>query len=207
MRKLKTVLKAIMQENTGIHFLDSGQDDNRHWQRNQKIQDWDKQPLYSYDQQEITINLYPFLLKHLEITDISEALNNKFKRYMKKSDGSYLNDMEVFIKAEGTVLDSVFNTYNGDSMLSQVLQGIVFTFNNEHYIILQVHTGADVRGGYTIPQVFKLDYDSFICGDNNANVKTERGEYGTDDGYSFYDAEGKTKTYQQIYAEGILEVS
>jgi hypothetical protein len=42
-----------------------------------------------------------------------------------------------------------------------------------HYLILQVHGGADVRGGYTRPQVFELleGMDGFIMSGQDAYFK------------------------------------
>ena len=39
------IIKAMLTENTGVHFLDSGGDDNRRWQRNQGV-DFDSKPKY-----------------------------------------------------------------------------------------------------------------------------------------------------------------
>jgi hypothetical protein len=46
------------------------------------------------------------------------------------------------------------NTYNEDNLLSQTLQFVYFTWNRDEYVVLQVHGGCDVRGGYTAPHVF-----------------------------------------------------
>ena len=51
------------------------------------------------------------------------------------------------------------NSYNGEDMLSQVIQYVYFTWNREAYVVLQIHGGADVRGGYSTPHVFKIDSD------------------------------------------------
>ncbi len=56
------------------------------------------------------------------------------------------------------ILDS-FNTYNGESSLSQVLQGTYISSvgrDTPDYVLLQVHGGCDVRGGYTNAKMFKL---------------------------------------------------
>ena len=50
---------------------------------------------------------------------------------------------------------SVFNTYNEESALSQVLQGAVYYREGCEYLIVQVHGGADVRGGYSRPIVLE----------------------------------------------------
>jgi len=51
------------------------------------------------------------------------------------------------------------NTYNGEDALSQVLQYVYFTLGDETYIVLQIHGGADVRGGYSTPMVFRVGSD------------------------------------------------
>jgi len=48
-----------------------------------------------------------------------------------------------------------FNTYNQEMHgLSQVLQGVVFGGPYAEYGFIQVHQGADVRGGYTAPRAY-----------------------------------------------------
>lgn len=48
------------------------------------------------------------------------------------------------------------NTYNGEHhSLTQVLQGTCVGGPYAEYVFLQVHQGADVRGGYTGPRVYK----------------------------------------------------
>lgn len=48
------------------------------------------------------------------------------------------------------------NTYNGECHgLSQVLQGTNLGGPYAEYVLLQVHQGADVRGGYTGPRVYE----------------------------------------------------
>ena len=42
--------------------------------------------------------------------------------------------------------------------MSQILQGANLTINEEQYILIQIHGGADARGGYTDAKLFK-------CGD------------------------------------------
>lgn len=52
------------------------------------------------------------------------------------------------------------NTYNGEfATASQVLQVVAFGGPYAEYAAVQVHGGADVRGGYTAPRVYHLPYD------------------------------------------------
>ena len=46
--------------------------------------------------------------------------------------------------------------------MSQILQGANLTINEEHYILIQIHGGADARGGYTDAKLFKCDEDGMI---------------------------------------------
>lgn len=57
------------------------------------------------------------------------------------------------------------NTYNGEfEELSQVLQGVNFGGPYAEYVAIQVHGGADVRGGYTAPRVYNV-WDGWIPGE------------------------------------------
>jgi hypothetical protein len=65
------------------------------------------------------------------------------------------------------------NTYNDECSLSQTLQFIYAEVDGEEFVLLQVHGGCDVRGGYTAPKVFRgngnsdhaiLDYNRATIG-------------------------------------------
>jgi hypothetical protein len=137
----KTTEQAIYEmltESTGTHFLDSGGATGRHWQRNQikTIQDFKNQELVIYDPtfDEITLNIFPFLNEHLEYEE------------------------------EQTENIGVFNSYNCDSCLSQVIQFVYAgDFYEDNIIALSIHNGADVRGGYTDYKIFSGDYESLLC--------------------------------------------
>jgi hypothetical protein len=74
-----------------------------------------------------------------------------------------------------------FNTYNWASNHSQVLQGAELTreseWGEEKYLLLQIHGGADVRGGYTDAKLFKLD-----CHAEYYNALTEDCGFSDDSG-------------------------
>lgn len=48
------------------------------------------------------------------------------------------------------------NTYNGECMLSQVLQFVYWEDDDGAHVLLQIHGGCDVRGGYTDPVAFDV---------------------------------------------------
>ena len=69
---------------------------------------------------------------------------------MSRQAADYLNDnFEVRVERS-------WNTYNGESDLSQILQGSNLEIFDEHYILIQIHGGCDARGGYTDAKLFKL---------------------------------------------------
>ncbi|MEM4067488.1 MAG: hypothetical protein QXV17_11605 [Candidatus Micrarchaeaceae archaeon] len=99
------------------------------------------------------------------------------------------------LENEGWKRQYTFNTYEHDgSILSQVLQGIIFSDadENDFYIILQVHNGCDVRGGYTFPRIFKLvDVDYFFIWQGDLSAGCECGTvYSDDGGYHWYVSDG-----------------
>lgn len=51
----------------------------------------------------------------------------------------------------------IVNTYNHDCLLDYALQYRQFSLNGVHYVLLQVHNGGDVRGGYSAPIVYQVN--------------------------------------------------
>ena len=169
--KIETKIAEMLKENTGTHFLDSGQDNNRAWQRNQS-RDFAKEPVTTVDiyKDDMTISLstYHFLISHLELDDKTDKYNKMYDALYKDSEEAHLADMEDFasmFEPEGTT-----NTYNFENTLDQTLQYTMFNDNDDDtFIILQIHGGCDVRGGYTKPYIFYLpDSDYFYM--NMTNV-------------------------------------
>jgi hypothetical protein len=164
----KQIVYGMLTENTGTHFLDSGGSEGRMWQRNAKktIQDFENEDEQSYEfdfkYNEIyrTVSVFHYLTNNLEIDDICEHFNklqNENDNWDAKGDfygvsleaGNFLNvlkDVEI---------QRSWNTYNGDSDLSQILQGTTLEIDGEYYFIIQIHGGADARGGYTHAKMFK----------------------------------------------------
>lgn len=63
------------------------------------------------------------------------------------------------------------NTYNGEQFVSQTLQFMCFTDGLNDYVLLQIHGGCDVRGGYTAPRVFEInDIDYFLLYMDTTNI-------------------------------------
>lgn len=98
--------------------------------------------------------------------------------------------------------NAVINTYNAENMLTQDIQFLGFAVNEvpEEYqdnfglstgsmILLQIHGGADARGGYTAPKLFsELGYDDcfgYLVADANLGC-TNGHSWHTDDDYHWY---------------------
>ena len=178
------LIYSMLTENTGTHMCDSGGDNGRMWQRNASkcLQDFADEPeeLFQYDSKynEIyrTVSVFHFLTNNLEIDDISfkfNELNTNPKDWDANcnEDNVYIYGVSVEAWEYLTLMmptkdkeyfevkvSRSWNTYNGYSDLSQILQGANLTINEEHYVLIQIHGGADARGGYTDAKLFK-------CGD------------------------------------------
>lgn len=154
----------MLIENTGRALGDSGDAYGRAWERNQgkTIEDFEREPeerwVYhkrgNYLQRTVSVFHY---LSQLETDWICDYFNemgcadwDAEEVYgVSKAQWDWLNS-----KCEVTI-ESTFNTYNGDSDLSQILQGSWLGINDEQYLLLQIHGGCDARGGYTDAKLFK----------------------------------------------------
>ena len=172
--KLQNLIYSMLTESTGTAIADSGGDDGRHWQRNQKktIQDFIDAPecsLESYHYKDNnwdlipTIDLFHKLTSSLELDSLCDEFNSmpvdnwNSDYYGVSSEGfEWLEDRGF--KAIG----EAYNSYNYDSALSQVVQGQQLEYQGDDYLLLQIHNGADVRGGYTDAKLFKVDFDQIV---------------------------------------------
>jgi hypothetical protein len=167
------VIYGMLTENTGRHMLDSGGSSGRAWQRNamKTLEEFRAEPeawLNGGDYPDITKSTFWHLVNNLEHdAGLTAAYHEFAKAY---PDESWLEISELWLDKLGVPSEGgefysdarwTFNTYNfTDSWLcDQTLQGTTFGMGGNEYLILQVHGGADVRGGYTKPQVFSLKYE------------------------------------------------
>jgi len=200
---LEQTIAAMMTENTGTHMLDSGGACGRNWQRNAgaTIDDFRARPsaTLEIDIREFGGGKYVDLMPTVDIfhklTSGVIELDELCREYNARAVddwGSDLNGVshsnEEWLQAMGFEWDDRecgFNTYNWDNNFSQVLQGNFITreteYGSEKYVLLQIHGGADVRGGYTDAKLFKLDdhaeeYD-LLRDDCGFSVEYDDGEY------------------------------
>jgi hypothetical protein len=198
---LQNLIASMLVENTGIHFMDSGGENGRKWQRNQgkTVQDFMKEPEVSIEfdpardtsSEDIAVSLSAFHVlttyAGLELDELCDTFNGKYAGTRDEWAGDYYGvtakgqkwlDRNGFAYRENK--DKSWNSYNWDSKLDTVLQGtpLYHEATDSYYCLLQVHGGADVRGGYTDARLFKVDSD--VCGEGFLNL--EPGVYGSIDG-------------------------
>lgn len=174
MDKLDNLIYAMLTENTGRALGDSGDAYGRHWQRNQKrsLEDFRNEPAakleissHTYNDGKVTyyfeptISLFHKLTSTLDLDELCDEFN---ALPVEDWDGEYYGTSAAgfewlenhnFYSSEG------FNSYNGDSVLSQVIQGELLNREGVYYVLLQIHNGCDIRGGYTDAKLFRLPED------------------------------------------------
>jgi len=200
--KTAEVLAGMFTENTGRHFLDSGGAYGRNWERNQgkvvqNFLDLPEASIEVYDKEDwyLTRSTFHFLLGRLEW---DEEWNNKLDEVAEAHpEDNWFAVAEMFIEwiktdAEGEyhhpeATTITVNTYNHESSLDQVIQFTQINFDGDDacypdLIVLQVHGGADVRGGYTAPVVFLACGDSEVglLDDSDLNMSCEGSKVSTD---------------------------
>lgn len=162
--RTEQVIFDMMTENTGRHLLDSGGESGRHWQKNQglTLEVLKNQPAMTLDVKygDATLSVFHFLTSQLTYNPEENAA---FYEWADGRDGSWLELMEEYCQFNGAGERGWgANSYNYDSNLSQVIQYQTYERDNTVYLLLQLHNGADVRGGYTAPKVFSFDPYDFI---------------------------------------------
>jgi hypothetical protein len=171
MNQVQKLVYGMLTENTGKAMCDSGFSEGRGWQINQKktIEDFNNEEMevYEFDWERgdimRTVSVFHYLTNNLQLDDLCD----EFNEIQEESDdwnaecesyGVSRNAFDHINSFENDVIeDRVFNTYNGESDLSQILQGANLTINDEAYFLVQIHNGADARGGYTDAKLFKYD--------------------------------------------------
>lgn len=162
--KTQELIFSMLVENTGRHFLDSGDHYGRHWEKNKNktIQDFIKEPEATLEidgsdySGSVSISLFHYLDKALELDEFCEQFNSipcdnwDSDIYGVSSQGKdYLDGLEATVKGD-------YNSDNGESALSQVIQYTTLDIDGGEYILIQVHGGCDVRGGYTNAKLFRI---------------------------------------------------
>ena len=143
---------------TGTHFLDSGGVHGRHWQNPRQPKDM---PPVTVDDYGATINTAHFLAEHMEV---ERQTQDEFFTWAALPENEKLSWFEAGERYATEVLcltqSARDNTCNNESDLSQVYIWEVYNLeepsdwifaDEDTLVLIYVHTGADVRGGYAYP--------------------------------------------------------
>lgn len=194
------VVQNMLTENTGIAMMDSGGESGRAWQRNQGINFANEEEssifvsVYNNKLEvEFTRSLYHHLVNTLEY---NEDMQSRYDSFVEDSEESHYADIYNFVEHLAELGDvilrnddvNVWNSYNGECNLSQTMQGWSGELESlgETIVILQIHGGADVRGGYTAPKIFTIIDESFYMF-ADGHISCYCGEsWWSDDSYNWY---------------------
>ena len=174
MSNVEKLVYGMLIENTGKAMGDSGGTDGRMWQRNQKksFEDFsnEDEEVFEFDYQygdiTRTVSIFHFLTNNLELDDLCDEFNqiqedsDNWKSDIHGVSWQAYDHIDSF--EDDLVVQRSWNTYNGESDLSQILQGANVEINGDPYVIIQIHNGADARGGYTDAKLFKCDEEGII---------------------------------------------
>lgn len=216
--RTREVIASMLTENTGRHMLDSGGAYGRHWERNQDRNFQAEQESVlsvKHGYLDVTHNLYHWLVEKLEFSEDMQRLFNGFVKWYDNRNYEqgwlfYADEFPAWlaekfgVECAGLYGDSsgpmTVNTYNGEDLLSQTIQYVYFelqepvefpnfTVWDGVYVLLQIHGGCDVRGGYTAPKCFTLNDECGIFFNANATIWVEGDDiyWSTDDGYHYYE--------------------
>ena len=253
------VLLDMLRENTGTHFLDSGGDCGRHWQRNADRnieQEAASTVSFKYGEISVSHRVFHWLRERLEFDEeATAAFDGAFREERDADDdaswGELRDEFPAWFACHASVRDSAeecpscsaatgtsvnpsgddrdgcddcrngvvasddlyratgiygegepitVNSYNEENLLDQVLLFTYFELRTDDggrasnygsYVVLQLHGGADVRGGYTRPRVFRVcdDDELAICDFRRGTIFCAADSdhwWSTDDGYHWY---------------------
>lgn len=169
-----------LTENTGRAICDSGDAYGRNWQRNQgrnfaaepKVVDewsvWRRQDSEGPGELELlgSVSLYHWMVECLTFNRELQEQFDEFAAREENEDSNWLQLQEEFAEyiAERDGHEApprTVNTYNNSDTcdLTQVLQFVMLFEEGEYAptkLIVSVHGGCDVRGGYSSPRVYDL---------------------------------------------------
>lgn len=166
--KTSNLILEACRANTGTHFLDSGGDNGRHWQKPAIDED---HPIVSWDPRfkDATLHTGPFLAEWAG-DGIAHDIHERFDAYANEYPNlPWFELADQFMREElGLEQAARDNTYNGESDLDQCFVWEVWNDgSNPDWIypdestvtVLYIHTGCDVRGGYSWPVFIRPNRD------------------------------------------------
>ena len=159
---MRTFFDAV-REDTGSHMLDSGGHYGRHHEQPPVAVEtpavtWDT----TWADCSGTLSTAHFLTEAFTMRD---DLNTQIDKWVEGVEGSWFECGDQFMREQGYVCHKRGNTCNDENDLSQVYvwevwgpkdgddKGGDWFYIDDAVTVIYVHTGCDVRGGYTRPYI------------------------------------------------------
>jgi len=201
---LRKKLQEMFCESTGAHVLDSGSAYGRGWERARKRK-FDDEPEAKFEVRSengdvkellVYVNTYHWLVARLELPDDDDPIKKLWEEWIAHEDSEDMSWPETMRKfpefCESRDVDVqdlwITLTYNHESCLDNGLQFADFYGDGESYVLLQIHNGCDIRGGYTAPALFRC-YDESMLNYANASISCDHcgSNWYTNDDWHWYE--------------------
>ena len=160
-------IKSILKENTGRDLLDSGDIYGRSHETRRGTKSFKDMPAAWAEQDgdgDITLHksMYHYLTEHLWH---DRDMTRKLQRFTRRYEAKHRNDgcaTEAFIEKisdpEAEWEPCFTNTCDAYPYFLDSIMTFEAVWRDEFaYVILQIHGGCDIRGGYTAPKIFTCE--------------------------------------------------
>lgn len=162
MKSVEQTVFEMLTECTGVALCDSGGAYGRNWEKNQgkTLEDFTSEPEVFVDREDgtYTISVFHYLTKQLGRDHYCEEFDAANVGAEDRDGNTYGVSAagQMVLDKYNARLSNTFNSYNGEDFLSQVIQGTICELKGRLYVLLQLHGGCDVRGGYTDARMFEI---------------------------------------------------
>lgn len=183
--KEQGLIYKMMTQSTGRAILDSGDAYGRNWERNAKktIEDFINEPKCTLKIEEkgdtlepsVSISLFHYLNNVFELDKLCDEFNLIPCENWDSDVYGVSAEGKQFLDDRGATLKGDYNSSNWDSRLSQVIQYTLVDIDGTDYILLQIHGGCDIRGGYTDAKLFKIIDQCYLY--ENASFCLHKGDH------------------------------
>jgi hypothetical protein len=156
-------IARLCRHNSGIHMLDSGGERGRHWQRLPATLETPQATMDLYQRNGHDLSITGTItLEHWinEQFNVLDDLHDQFDKFLETNDDDWFDAGTAFMESLGYHQHARDNVYNNDNDFSQVFVWEVWSkepseadwlYAKDVVVVLYIHTGADVRGGYSPP--------------------------------------------------------
>lgn len=217
------VFASACRYNSGKHFLDSGDNYGRHYEKPPIAEDCNPVAVDIWKRNgsnpdiSATIETAHFLAAHYEVDEDFQA---RFENWQADEDGDWFSLAQTFCESNGLVSRARDNIYNGENDLSQVYIWEVWTdkedespewiYSESPLVVIHVHTGCDVRGGHSRPIFCRPRGEYAVAVDHVAGYRITESHFDTDGlddrwqvGYSSWPAGEVRRDVERVFTHTI----